>query len=279
MRKILFAAVALTAAVAMYSCVQMTTIRGNGVTAEKVVAFGQTYRELSVSGGITVILSPTLTDRAEIVADEIAMEYISVTESGGRVKVSYSPHVNVKSKIQTIVTLPVSPMISALKVSSAATLHADNLILSKENIHVDCSSSGTIRARLESPNVSVGASSAAKCELDIHCGRCSISASSSAKYSGRVTARELSADLSSAASCTVEGKCDKLRVNASSSASFNGGNLESGDVFVEGSSAAKAEVWAVEKLGVNISSAARVNYKGEPEITSRNISSGASMNN
>lgn len=277
MKKILPAIILLAVSASVFSCVQMITIRGNGVKAEKIVAFNTQYRELSVSGGIKVLISPTIDGRVQIVADEQVMEYVTFSESGGKVKICYSSGVIVRSKIETVVTLPVSAMVSGLRVSSSSELRADSGILTREDLTIECSSSARIDMRAESPRVNINISSAARCNMELNCGTCNVTASSSGQFTGRITARELSAGISSSGSCKVEGSCDKLDIDASSSGSFNGAELRAGKVFVNGSSAASVNVWAEDELGVNISSAATVSYKGAPSMTSHDISSGATL--
>jgi hypothetical protein len=257
MKKIL-CAIALLAVVSVASCVEINTIRGNGVTAEKTIALSQDYSELSVSRGIKVVLSPELIDRAELVADEAAMEYLVVTESDGVVKVTYRQDVTISSKIKTVVTLPLSSRVSAVRVSSAASLRAD-MIETSVPITVNCSSAGNIATNFAAPSIDVNVSSAAK-------------------YEGNVAAEEVSVDLSSASKCTLSGECAELDVEASSSAKFDGAELRAAKVSVNASSASSVTVWATAELGVDVSSAASVHYKGTPHLTSTDISSGAKLN-
>lgn len=275
MKKILLGIV--VAAVAGFSaCVQMTVISGNGITEEKSISFDPDYRELSVAGGITVLLSPTIGREAAIVADQQVMQYVSVTQSGGKVRVCYNPSVNVRSKIKTIITLPMSGVLEAVKVSSASTLHADN-VMQARSLRVECSSSAAVKARVETADLNIIASAAANCEISGRCDRGTITASSSAKYSGELTVGELSVNISSAANCVVRGRADQLTVDANSSGVFDGTDLRAAKVFVSASSAASAKVWAVEELGVSLSSAATAIYKGEPRLVSQEISGGASL--
>jgi hypothetical protein len=251
-------AIALLAGTSVASCVEINTIKGNGVTAEKTITFTADYTEVNVSNGIKVVLSPALTDRATLVADEAIMEYLSVTQKGGVVKVLYRPSVSLSPKIKTVVTLPMSSRISALGVSSAATLSADE-IETRVPISVDCSSAGVIKTNIIAPKV----------DVDL---------SSSAQYIGDVTAREVSVELSSAGSCTLRGECGELDIDASSASHFNGAELQAAKVSVDASSSARVTVWATNQLEVDLSSGASVHYKGSPQLTSTDISSGARLN-
>jgi hypothetical protein len=253
MKKILSAIFVLAVASAV-SCVETGVIRGSGVTAKKTISFSADYHGVIVSGGIKVVLSPALTDRAEIVADEMFMEYISVTQSDGGVRVSLKRNAAYESRIETVVTLPLSGHISALTVSSASELYADK-VQTTESLSVHCSSAGSIEAHLVAP------------EIDMQI-------SSSARYKGIVTANEVSVEMSSASLCTLAGECEILDVDASSASHFNGAELQAAKVSVDASSASSADVWATGALGVNISSAASVKYKGSPELIGTSISSG-----
>lgn len=278
MKKMLFAAFTVLVSSQLNSCIGARTVNGNGRVSEKTIAIKSDYGELSVANGIVVVLSPELTGMAEIIADQAIMEYVSVTESNGRVKVSYNPSVQVNTKIATKVTLPHSANLSLIEVSSGGKVGAENVIVSPA-LKISCSSSGRAALNVECPDLRIEASSAAKCDIDALAGVCRITATSSAKCKGRFDVRELYVDLSSAAGCTLEGKCDDLKISATSAASFRGYGLDAARVFVDASSAGSAEVFAAEELGLSISSGASVGYKGTPKFTSNNVSGGASLKN
>lgn len=275
MKKILFVIIAI-AAISVVVSAEGKTIKGNGVIAEKTISFSSDYREVSVSRGIKVILSPELTDRAELVADEVAMEYLVVTESGGRVKVSYPSDIVIRAKVETVVTLPMSAIISVVNVSSAAKLRAEEIKTTRP-IVIRCSSSGDVITDVVAPSAEVNVSSSGRCQGNITADKLLVDLSSSGKYEGVVVTDKLSANLSSASKCAVEGRCKELDVDISSASHFDGEGLQATQVSLDASSASKAIVWATEALGVNISSAASVKYKGSPELIGTSISSGASL--
>jgi hypothetical protein len=294
MKKIL-SIVSAIAISTMASCGEVNVIKGNGVIAEKTIALSADYREVSAANGIKVILSPTLADRATMVADEVAMEYLSVTESGGTVKIFYKTNVNIRSKIETVVTLPMSGHISSLRVSSAAQLRAEK-IETTEPITVSCSSAGSISTTIAAPSAEVKVSSAANCHIDIKSQVCdievssasqfkgdvvaddlSVSVSSSAQYRGAVKAREVSVDVASASKCILTGECVSLDVDSASASQFDGEELQAAKVSVDAASASSVTVWATGELTVDLSSAGSVRYKGSPSLIANNVSGGASL--
>lgn len=275
MKRILFAVFAIAAIFVAVSA-EGKTIKGSGVTAEKTIVFASDYREVSVSLGIKVVLSPDLTDHAELVADEAIMEYLTVTSSGGRVKVAYSSGVVIKTKIETVVTLPMSTVISVVNVSSSAKLRAEEINTTRP-IAIRLSSSGSVQTNIVAPSAEINGTSSARYKGDITANKVLIDLSSSSKYEGRVVTDKLSVDASSASRCTVEGNCDELDVDISSASGFDGLGLQASKVTVDASSAAKANVWATNELAVDLSSASSVHYKGSPTFTATDISSGASL--
>lgn len=278
MKKILFAAFIVLASAQIHSCIGQRTINGSGRTSEKTIVLDSGYNELSVANGISVVLSPALTGSADIVADQAVMEYVSVTESNGRVRVCYSPNVQINTKIATIVTLPMSANLSLLEVSSAGKVNAEAAIVSPA-LKVICSSAGHVAARVESPDLRIEAGSAAGCNIEAFADVCRITATSAAKYKGKFDVRELHLDLSSSASCRAEGECGDLKINATSAGSFQGFGLNAARASVDASSGSSVQVFAAEELGLSISSGASVRYKGSPRFTRNEVSGGASLKN
>jgi cytoskeletal protein CcmA (bactofilin family) len=170
-----------------------------------------------------------------------------------------------------------STKISVVNVSSAAKLRAEE-IKTPGPIVIHCSSSGDVITDVVAHSAEIDVSSSGRCQGNITSDKLLVGLSSSGRYVGRVIiAEKLSVNASSAGKCTVEGRCKELDVDLSSASDFEGGELQAARVSVDASSAAKATVWATDQLGVDLSSAAGVRYKGSPMLTATNISSGASL--
>ena len=273
MKKILF--VALLAAIAV-SCIGSSAIKGSGKAVKGEFDINTNYTELTVSNGITVVLVPSEKSTGTITADEMVMDYVSITEKNGKVRVKYDPQVQVRSKVETIVTIPISRSITTLKAGSAAILRAEAQILA-QTLTVESSSAAKVTLDVEARELFVDVDSAADCVITGTCGVCKISGDSAAKLTGRLTARECYADFDSAASCTMKGTADYCKVEVDSAADFNGYEFICKKADVDASSAGSVKITATEEFGVSVSSGGSVKYKGEPRLTSHNVSSGGSL--
>lgn len=258
------------------SCIGSSVINGSGKAVKGEFDISTDYTELEVSNGITVELIPSEKNIGTIVADEMIMDYISITEKNGKVRVKYDPQVSVRSKVETTVTIPVSRSIAVLKADSAAKLKSDVQILA-HSLLIESSSAAEVMLEVEARELAVDVDSAAECDIKGHGGVFRISGDSAAKFRGRLTVRECYADFDSAAKCTLEGTADYCNVEVDSAADFIGYDFTCKKAYIEADSAGKVKITVTEELGANVSSGASVKYKGAPRLTSHNVSSGGSL--
>ncbi len=273
MKKLLFGILLAGLAV---SCVETSVIRGSGKAANGEFDISTNYTELSVSSGITVVLVESESPVGTITADEEVMDYVSITENNGKVRVKYDPQITMRSRVETVVTIPLSRSISALGASSAAVLKSDARIAARQ-LSLDSSSAAKVTLDIEVGELAVDMGSAAECNLTGVCGLCKISGGSAAKFSGTLAVRECYVDLGSAAKCNIEGTADYCRAQASSAADFNGYDFVCKKADTDAGSAGSIKITVTEELGANVSSGASVKYKGEPRLTAHDVSSGGSL--
>ena len=259
MKKLMFGAVvAVMMSMALGSCISQSVIRGSGREAKGEFDISLGYTSLTVSHGITVELVASEVGRGFITADEEVLEYVSIVEEGGRVKVSYEPSfISVQSKIKTVVTMPLGERLSRLDVSSAARIVSDGR-LPGTSIEIEASSAGEIEAGIDAVDVSIDLSSAAS-------------------FSGNVVADELVVEVTSAARCDIAGSVDHCVVDVSSAGDVRGADLVCRKAEVDASSAGKAEIAATEELSAKASSGGAIRYSGAPSIVRRDTSSGGSV--
>lgn len=240
------------------SCVaQPFKIRGNGNVARGEFDIPLDYSSLSVQEGIRVVLVPSDRPIGRIEADEEVMEYVSIVEAGGRVKVSYDPFIAVNSSVKTVVTMPVSGVLSYVGVSSAGKVECATA-LRPERLEVDGSSAGHV-------------------ELTVEGGQLYVDLSSAAAFNMRGNVERLDVEASSAANFRGIGRADNLSVDVSSAASFKGYELVARIADVEASSGASVQFTVTEELNADASSGGSVKYMGTPERVSRDASSGGSV--
>ena len=105
-----------------------------------------------------------------------------------------------------------------------------------------------------------------------------IDVSSSARGELVVDADEINVGLSSSSKLVLSGETNKQNIKVSSSAVYMAKDLKSKECTVDAASSSSATVNVSDLLIANISSSARVNYIGKPEIRPQ-ISSSGSLNN
>lgn len=253
MKRFIFAAMfAILAA----SCIDSTVISGNGKSARGAFDLkNPNYTGLSVSSGITVILTTLSGGEGYITADEEVLKYVSITEEGGMVRVSYETGVSVRSRIETVVTVPISGSLASLRASSASKIACNE--------------------RLQCSELDVNASSAAEIDIvELEAGGVEINLSSSAVMRGNVSARTLGIDVSSAAKCSVSGNVDSCEAGASSGAQIRSYGTVCRKVSADASSGGSIEITASEEMYADVSSGGSVRYKGTPMLVHREVSSG-----
>lgn len=107
-------------------------------------------------------------------------------------------------------------------------------------------------------------------EMEINC-------SSAGSVEISIEANRVSVDVSSAADVTLEGKARSLTVEVSSAGSVDAYSFESEIVEASASSAGSAKVSASKEIEAHASSGGSIRYRGNPERTNTNASSGGSV--
>jgi hypothetical protein len=128
--------------------------------------------------------------------------------------------------------------LNKLSASSASNIFAEGIIKAKQ-LAISASSAATIDIQLEVETLEVGASSAAELEL--------------------------------------RGKAKDVEIDASSAGEIDAYDLVSESVDVEVSSAGSAKVNVVKSINAHASSGGSIRFKGNPERSNTNSSSGGSV--
>lgn len=101
--------------------------------------------------------------------------------------------------------------------------------------------------------------------------------SSAADIEVEVDVNEVSADASSSGDIEVMGKAKYLDVDVSSAGGVDAYDLEAEMVRVDASSGASAKVFATKEIDAEASSGASVRYRGDPQKSRSDTSSGGSV--
>ncbi len=262
MKKIVFGALlALIATSCVVLPLNVTVVKGNGNLTRATFDLASDYTSVTVQEGITVLLVDPATGEFSITADENVMEYVSVVERDGRVKVSYEPNITFqKNGIETVVTMPLSAALTHIKVSSSGKIESRLPITGVSTLSLEGSSSGDI-------------------VLDAEVNKMELEMSSSADFRGNVSVREFEAGLSSSATVRITGHTRECTVEASSSADFKGYDFVCEEVEADVSSSGSIEITVTDKLNAEASSSGDIRYKGSPWNVKKNTSSGGSVKN
>lgn len=114
-------------------------------------------------------------------------------------------------------------------------------------------------------------------EGSIEAERLEISSSSAGNIEVTVNARSIDVSSSSAGEVELKGKTRSLTADASSAGEIDAYDLEALQVEVEASSAGAVKVSATEELDAHASSGGSIRYRGNPDKSVTNSSSGGSV--
>jgi hypothetical protein len=211
------------------------SVSGNGNVVTETRNVGS-FSGIHGSSGLNIIVTfGDASEDIEVVADENLQEIIKNEVSGNVLRISTRENIrNARSK-DIFVS---AGSLEVIELSSAADFVAENM--------------------LDTRNLRIGVSSAAKLELEVNADKIDVNISSSGNATLQGTANELSASVSSAGDLQAEELVvDKCRVNVSS--------------------AGDASVYVAKELDADASSAGHITYRGNPESRKVNSSSAGSI--
>ena len=224
--------VILLASFLLVSCHHITG-SGNIITEKRSTG---KFTGISTSSGIDVELK--IGDNAEVAveADDNIVKYVETKVHDGILRIRFEDGLSLNNThVKVYVT---ATTINELRASSAASIITDDVLQSDGKISFQVSSSGSITAGVEAPEVKVSASSAGDIKLS--------------------------------------GKTRDYKADASSAASIKTGGLLSERTTVSASSGATATVHASVSLDANSSSGASIRYRGAGNVQ-KTVSSGGSV--
>lgn len=241
--------------VCTYAAVKGKSVRGSGNLVTKTVTVGN-FDAIEASRAVKVVVAERPQGEVLVEADDNLIDYVKVVVEDGDLKVGFDKQIGNTSNIHVTVTVPFAAGLRSLEASSAASIVCPMPL---------------IAGRVE-----LDASSAARIEAVVQAETCDVSASSASRITADVVAKACNAELSSAANIELKGKAMTCNAELSSASRLDAGEFIVGEYSIDASSAAKANVNCIAKLDADVSSGARVNYKGDCGGV-RNISSGGSV--
>ncbi|MEP5610710.1 MAG: head GIN domain-containing protein [Cyclobacteriaceae bacterium] len=213
------------------------------------------FSKISAHEGIDVYIKEGSNEEARVVARGIDIEDVLTDVSGGRLKVHLAGNNHRNVDVDVYVTYV---SINAIAASSAASLRAEDQIVTSGDFDVDVGSAGDIEASIKADELTVDASSAGDAELT-------------------VDVDEIEANVSSAGDVEIEGLARVQDIEASSSGEYDAYDVESEEVDVSASSGGTIKVNVSQKVDARASSGGSVRYKGSPRYVDVSSSSGGSI--
>jgi hypothetical protein len=213
------------------SCDQ-TTGSGNIVTETRKV---DSFDAISVGGSFDVEVKMGDAVSVTVEADDNIMKYIETRVSGSALKIQ-TEGLHSYSDVHMKVYLTV-PSLRGINASGSAEVIADNILTSSSKLTFKASSSSTIKAEVDAP--------------------------------------EIETDANSSATITLSGKTKNHKTEASSSADIKTFGLLSENTKANVSSSASIEVHASVRLDAHASSSGSIDYKGAAAVSKSESSSGS----
>ena len=213
------------------SCDQ-TTGSGDIVTVTRTTG---SFDAISVGGSFDVEVKMGDAISVVVEADDNIIKYIETKVSGNTLKISTEDLHNYSDvHMKVYVTIPALSKISA---AASADVVAENILTSSSKLSFKASSSASIKAEVNAP--------------------------------------EIETDANSSATITLTGKTKTHKTEASSSADIKTFGLLSENTTASASSSASIEVHASVNLDAKASSSGSVDYKGAATVTKSESSSGS----
>jgi len=209
-----------------------TTGSGNIVTETRNTG---SFDAISVGGSFDVEVKMGDAVSVMVEADDNIMKYIETRVSGKTLKINTEGiHSFSNVHMKVYVTLPV---LTAINASASAEVVGENILTSADKLVFRASSSASIKAEVNAP--------------------------------------EILTDANSSANITLSGKTKDHKTEASSSADINTFELLSENTTANASSSANIEAYASVSLNAHASSSGSVEYKGAATVTKSENSSGS----
>ena len=214
----------------LVSCDQ-TTGSGNIVTETREAG---SFDAISVGGSFEVEVKIGAVTSVKVEADDNIIKYIETKVSGNILKISTEDLHNYSDvHMKVYVT---APAITNIKASASADVIAESILTGSDRLAFKVSSSASIKAEVDAP--------------------------------------EIETEASSSATITLTGKTKTHKTKASSSAEIKTFGLLSENTSAHASSSADIEVHASVTLNAKASSSASVRYRGAATVTKSESSSG-----
>nr|WP_122119657.1 DUF2807 domain-containing protein [Alistipes megaguti] len=233
------------------------------------------FDAVNASRTVKVILTAQ-GDKIRITANEELQDQVIVKAEENDLTITIDPQIKSIGKGEVTVTVPVAGRtLRKLTASSAARISAPELTLETSDLLVKASSAAKIETSVKAGSCSIDASSAADIDLTVKAATCNIEASSAANVRADIQSESCTADASSAAGITLKGLTEYFESGNSSAGKVNASELTAQRVDVTASSGSKTSVNCTESLKASASSGAGIRYTGDCQVEASKSSGGS----
>lgn len=228
-----FLALFLLVALSLSAC---RFISGERIDGNGVISTEQrnvtNFNGVSVSGGMDVIVAPG-SYSVRIEADENLLQYIETEMDGSVLEIGPRKGYNLRPE-QDIKIYVSAPYFNEIEVSGSGSVTSQSMIKAENTLVTDISGSGDMKLEVDAPEVDM--------------------------------------EITGSGSVALKGATRKLRADINGSGTLKAFELLSEETEVEISGAGDAEVYASKVLGISVSGAGNVSYKGNPPSLNQNVS-------
>lgn len=254
--------------------------KGSGRMAERTID-APAFDAIEASRAVEVRIADTPGEMIRIEADDNLIDFVVVECRRKRLKVSIDDAVTQFSNARVTVTVPRNGELKECHASSAARILCEKPVESDEieldassaakiemavkarKCEVEASSAANVRALLDVESCEAKASSAAKIDIGGRAGNCEMEASSAANIRANLDMEACEAKASSSAKIRLEGKTCSCKADLSSAARLDAAECVAARCHVATSSGSLAEVCCTDRLEVRASSGSSVRYRGD----------------
>ena len=233
------------------------------------------FDAVNASRTVKVILTAQ-GDKIRITANEELQDQVIVKAEENDLTITIDPQIKSIGKGEATVTVPVAGRtLRKLTASSAARISAPELTLETSDLLVKASSAAKIDVRVKAESCTADATSAAHIGLEAAAPKCQFEASSAARIEARIDAQSCTASVTSTAGITLTGQSAYFESESSSAGKVNASELTAQRADVTASSGSKTSVNCTESLKASASSGAGIRYTGDCQVEASKSSGGS----
>ena len=233
------------------------------------------FNAINTSRAVKVVLTEQ-GDKIRITANEELQDQVIVKAEENDLTITIDPQIKSIGKGEVTVTVPVAGRtLRKLTASSAARISAPELTLETSDLLVKASSAAKIDVRVKAESCTADATSAAHIGLEAAAPKCQFEASSAARIEARIDAQSCTASVTSTAGITLTGQSAYFESESSSAGKVNASELTAQRADVTASSGSKTSVNCTESLKASASSGAGIRYTGDCQVEASKSSGGS----